>query len=64
MGSLVIQVAMWRDRSDDRARVTSDASGRTEDYFASDRDEVLAIVSREIDAWSARNDGVAPERRS
>jgi hypothetical protein len=57
MNSLVIQIIMWDDGGSVRARLWSDAEGRSEQFVAASEQELVALVQQAVDAWKRRVEG-------
>jgi hypothetical protein len=51
MDSLVIHISMWRDDNGVRARLSSDADGRSTLHVAASVDELLRLVTEEVGRW-------------
>lgn len=52
MESLVIRITMWHEDDGLRARLWSDADGRSTAHVASTHEAVLAFVDAEISRWT------------
>lgn len=60
MDSLVIQISVWRDGGALRARLWSDADGRTVAYAASSERELVELVNEEVARWARLGDDDGP----